>query len=898
MMRVTRIDSRGRSSNGTAAIDYLFATEYYFGKNGERQQTLRWLGKGADALGLDGAVTKKEAQALAKGYDPKTGEALSRSAGKPPKWVPKLDKSGKQMYGKDGKELGVWKGGHRVGFDCTFSAEKTVSLAFARADDAMKQRIIDAHQDAVASVFQQMEQDIETRRGQGGKQVIGVKGLVAATALHFSNRNNEVDLHTHTLTFSVAQGADNQWGSWDAKELYARQRMYSALYRTQDAYNMQKIGFGIEKKPELDDEGRKTGDVYYRIAGISEDDRTDNSSRRREILDYVAEHGGSKTDASLATRQGKQELPLNQQFAKWDQELANVPRPEEILGLPSKTEAVSDEEILRQLHSEEAVWSKTDLITRLALENVGRMDADQILREADDFLIRNDLVHIHPEWNPDHINDPDPDRKPARRYTEDRYAARWWFDGIEQDLLNGTRARQHDQSVAAKPATVDHAIQEFEKNRGFAMSSEQANAVRHLTGEGGLSILVGRAGTGKTTTTEAVVQTFTQEGRNVIGCSTSWDAAKKLHEETGVREFYSTDKLLHELDHGKTVLNDQSVVIMDEAGMAGTAQIARLAKHVNEARGKLILEGDPDQLQAISAGGGFRMLADKFGKAELTEIRRQRDIEDRQTVEMFYDQQERPRNTISRDEQQHLGGDIFERLEARGQIDHWDTRQDAIDALATDYLTSPLAAQQKIVITGTRADTAELNQTIRKGLQERGKVAADEQEFHVIDGGHQQDIKLAEGDRIRFGKKDNDLQIVNGTRGQIAKMDEKGLHVRVDDSEREIVVDPHQYQHISYDYASTVHRSQGQTREQCFHLASLGMTDRHLSLVAMSRARGKYRMYGAENDLEGIQERLGLDRRKMNAIEEHLGPRRHEPEVVQEQERYRRHEDELMGRHL
>lgn len=893
MMRVTRIDSRGKSSNGTAAIDYLFATEYYFGKDGERQQTIRWLGKGAEALGLDGEVTKKEAMALAKGYDPKTGEALSRSAGQPPKWVPKLDKDGKQMYGKDGKELGVWKGGHRVGFDCTFSTEKTVSLAFARADDAMKQKIVDAHQDAVASVFDIMEHDIETRRGEGGKEVIGVKGLVAATALHFSNRNNEVQMHTHALTFSIAQGADDKWGSWDAKELYARQRMYSALYRAENAHNMQQLDFGVEKEPELDAEGRQTGNVYYRIAGINEQDRDDNSSRRHEILDYVAEHGGSKTDASLATRQGKQELPLNQQFAKWDQELANVPRPEEILGLPSKTEAVSDEEILRQLHTEEAVWTKTDLITRLALENVGRMDANQILHEADDFLIRNDLVHIHPEWDPDKLDNHDPDRKPARRYTEDRYAARWWFDGVEQDLIHGTEARQHDQSVAAKPATVDHAIQDFEKSRGFAMSEEQAKAVRHLTGEGGLSILVGRAGTGKTTTTEAVVQTFTQEGRTVIGCSTSWDAAKKLHEETGIPEYYSTAKLLHDLEHGKAVLDDQSVVIMDEAGMSGTASIGRLAKYVNEAHGKLILEGDPDQLQAIDAGGGLRLLADKFGKAELTEIRRQRDIEDRRTVEMFYDPKERPRNTINRDEQQNLGAEIFTRLEARGQIDHWDTRQEAIDALVNDYLSSPLDAKQKIVITGTRADTAELNQTIRAGLQERGTVSKNEQEFHVVDGGHKQDIKLAEGDRIRFGKRDNDLQIVNGTRGQIARMDEQGLHVRLDDQDREIVVDPREYQHISYDYASTVHRSQGQTREQCFHLASLGMTDRHLSLVAMSRARGQYRMYGAENDLEGIQERLGLDRRKMNAIEEHLGPRHHEPEVAQEQERDRRREDEL-----
>jgi ATP-dependent exoDNAse (exonuclease V) alpha subunit len=99
-----------------------------------------------------------------------------------------------------------------------------------------------------------------------------------------------------------------------------------------------------------------------------------------------------------------------------------------------------------------------------------------------------------------------------------------------------------------------------------------------------------------------------------------------------------------------------------------------------------------------------------------------------------------------------------------------------------------------------------------------------------------------------------------------------GLHIRLDDSGDIVTVDPQQYRYLSYDYATTVHRSQGQTREQAFHLAAVGMTDRHLSLVAITRARDSYRLYGAENDLEAIAERLGLDRQKVNALEEGIQP--------------------------
>lgn len=878
MMRIIRIDARGRSSSGTAMLEYLTHTEYYAGHDGEDHATARWLGHGAEALGLTGKVSKEQMNKLAKGFDPITSKPLSRSAGRTAVWHPRLDKEGNTIRDDDGQELGTWRGGHRIGFDCTFSAEKTVSLLFATADDQEKQRIIDAHRAAVSRAFDVMERTIETRRGTNGRDVIGMRGLVASGHTHFGNRDLEPQLHEHVLVYAVGQGADSQWGAWDAKELYASQRMLGALYRTQMAHELQRLGYGIEKRPELDDVGRQTGEVYFRVTGISDAERDAFSSRRKAVLDYVAKHGGSKNEAALRTRNAKEEPPLDELYDTWKRTLAqepDMPRAEQIRGLPDRTEAVGDADILKQLHSTEAVWTKRDLITRLALESVGRLDASQVLAEADEFLQRNDLVRIRPEHG---LSTTQTDAKLARRYTEDRYAARWWVEGMERTLVDGALARQTDTRVTATAGAVDTAIAAFARNRGFAMSLEQQVAVRHLAGPGGISVLSGRAGTGKTTTTEAVVAAYVASGWHVIGCSTSWDAAQKLADETGMTACYATAKLLYDLACGNAQLDGNSVVIMDEAGMAGTAQIAALAGYVNRAGGKLILEGDANQLQAIDAGSGFRLLADRLGKADLTEIRRQRNAEDRKTVELLYRGDQPPSSTTS-DQQRAHGAEIFERLESRGQIDHWDTREQAIAALAHDYLASPLAATQKIALTGTRADVADVNHAIRTGLQALGTVASDGRAYSVLDGGHQHEIVLATGDRIRFGKRDGVLGIVNGSRGQIHRIDDVGLHIRLDDSGDDVTVDPQQYPYLNYDYATTIHRSQGQTREQVFHLATVGMTDRHLSLVAISRARDSYRLYGAENDLEAIGERLGLDRQKVNALEEGIQPgtRSHQP---------------------
>ena len=83
--------------------------------------------------------------------------------------------------------------------------------------------------------------------------------------------------------------------------------------------------------------------------------------------------------------------------------------------------------------------------------------------------------------------------------------------------------------------------------------------------------------------------------------------------------------------------DEQSILIVDEAGMIGTRQLNKLLQLAEASRAKIVLVGDHQQLQAISAGAPFRTVAERVGCVELSQITRQRDFWARDAVRDFRD---------------------------------------------------------------------------------------------------------------------------------------------------------------------------------------------------------------------------------------------------------------------
>ena len=166
------------------------------------------------------------------------------------------------------------------------------------------------------------------------------------------------------------------------------------------------------------------------------------------------------------------------------------------------------------------------------------------------------------------------------------------------------------------------------------LGREQGLAFRHVTQARDLSVVVGYAGTGKSTMLAVAREAWEADGYQVRGAALSGIAAEQLEAGSGITS-RTVHSLLFQWEQGREELTARTVLVVDEAGMIGSRQMERLLSHAQAAGAKVVLVGDPEQLQAIEAGAAFRAIAERVGSAEITEVRRQReDWQQRATREL------------------------------------------------------------------------------------------------------------------------------------------------------------------------------------------------------------------------------------------------------------------------
>src|SRR5215208_3924859 len=197
--------------------------------------------------------------------------------------------------------------------------------------------------------------------------------------------------------------------------------------------------------------------------------------------------------------------------------------------------------------------------------------------------------------------------------------------------------RSFGRLLALERRIIEHAVSSRDTGAGVARASaveravarrptitgEQAAMVRRLTLDGdGVAVVVGQAGSGKTFALAAANEAWRASGHTVIGAAVARRAAGQLEDSAGIAST-SVAALLAELEQRPRGLPRRSVLVVDEAGMLPTRQLARLVDHAERARAKLVLVGDHRQLPEIEAGGAFRALTARLPVIELRENRRQ-----------------------------------------------------------------------------------------------------------------------------------------------------------------------------------------------------------------------------------------------------------------------------------
>jgi Ti-type conjugative transfer relaxase TraA len=409
-----------------------------------------------------------------------------------------------------------------------------------------------------------------------------------------------------------------------------------------------------------------------------------------------------------------------------------------------------------------------------------------------------------------------------------------------------------------------HGVRESVRERALAaaertLQGEQLAAFQHVTGDADLSVVVGYAGAGKSTMLGTARAAWEASGYRVRGAALSGIAAEGLEGGAGIQS-RTLASLEHGWAQGRDLLSAGDVLVVDEAGMVGSRQMERVLFAARDAGAKVVLVGDPEQLQAIEAGAAFRAVAERVGAMEITEIHRQR---------------EGGQQAATRELATGRTAAALERYEAAGMVREHATLDEARTGLVAEWNAArqQSSAASQIMLAHRRVDVRALNDQARALRQEAGELGAD---HRLPTGRGERDF--AEGDRIYFLKNERSLGVKNGTLATIERITGEGLGaalvVRLDGANgagtgRAVSFELKDYAEIDHGYAATVHKSQGVTVDRAHVLATQGM-DRHTAYVGLSRHRDGVTLHWSRDEMgsrEGLDTRLGRERLKDTSLD-------------------------------
>jgi ATP-dependent exoDNAse (exonuclease V) alpha subunit len=348
--------------------------------------------------------------------------------------------------------------------------------------------------------------------------------------------------------------------------------------------------------------------------------------------------------------------------------------------------------------------------------------------------------------------------------------------------------------------------------------------VKRLVGDGDrVAIVVGPAGTGKTVALAAAKEAWEASGIAVEGVAVARRAARELSHSAGIPST-SVTAMLRRLRLGADPLPRGSVLVVDEAGMLATRQLAELMRHTTAVGAKLVLAGDHRQLPELEAGGCFRGLAIRLPYIGLKDNRRQHAPWEKEALR----------------ELRH--GDVAKALAEYKRQERVVSAPDAArlgERLVADWWSSG-GPDGGIMIALRRSDVRTLNRLARLAMRDAGRLQDEEFEF----GGE----PVSAGDVVVLRLNDPRRGVTNGDRGTVLAVAPDRIAVELGgvavELDREYLsrFTNHGDPVVAHGYAVTGHVAQGLTTDRAFVLASDELY-REWAYTAMSRGRATNRLY-------------------------------------------------------
>jgi conjugative relaxase-like TrwC/TraI family protein len=838
-----------------------------------------------------------------------------------------------------------------AGFDLTFSVPKSVSVLWAVSDADVQRAIVTAHHQAVASTIRLIERDVaRTRTGHGGSARVPVRGLIAAGFDHHDSRAGDPQLHTHvTIANRVQAASDGQWRTLDSRSLYAASVAHSDTYDLLLADNLTRA-LGMEWEVRLRGRARNP---RRELAAIPDHLITEFSQRTAAITAakdaaierFVADHGRQPTgpeavrirqQATLQTRQSKHvstlaeytdqwtrraDLILGSDARAWARAITTIPTattgtnitlsPDTTRGgarlvtasaIDEQTIEILAAAALDQVEAKRATWSRWNLvaatcrtISAAGLQFATESDLLEVRRRVTTAAIQRSVL-----LNP--ANTPTPVAEVDATTGRSIYDAPEVFTSLEvlaaEDALLQAAETATAPTVSAN--TVDVVVAAPLPGRDHLLAPDQASAVRAICESGRVcDVLVGPAGTGKTTTM-AGLRAAWEAGHgpgSVLGLATSAVAAEILGSEIQIaaentaqwlaQQRFQPGRARHVASlearraeataAGKTVTGiDQAIaqarsrydrwalhpgqlLVVDEAGMADLPTLNALAQQATQAGAKLLLVGDHAQLPAIGAGGTFQLLAEhQPDTPQLSDIRR------------FTDSSGQVRRWEAEASLGLRRGDpaALDAYQAHGRFTDGDA-DTMIHAAHQAWKADHRRGLTSLLIAADNDTVQALNLTVRADRIQAGQVHAAGVALH--DG-----TVAGIGDRIITRRVDRRLSdgtnpgsradergrlatgfVKNGTIFTITGVRRDGA-IRAQVSGGRPVTFPAEYvaEHVELGYAVTAHRCQGVTVDTT-HTIATGRMTREAFYVAMTRGRLSNHAYIDTDTCHGELDTLG-----------------------------------------
>jgi len=884
---------RPRNISGTTAGKYYYEKDPIF----SNRSSSKWYGAGAAELGLSSHVKREHFVNIVAGNDPMGNQII-----------------------QDGVN-----GEHRACVDIPFSAPKSVSILALHVGD---NRLIEAHKDAVSSTIQYIEKNyIFVRKTTDGVTEIDKTGKgVFATFTHSTSRENDPQLHTHTLAMNMTR-AENGWRAVWNDQIFKDQTLLNSVYQSYLARNVKNLGYSIENK-----QGGK-----WEIAGVKQDwidifsKRSEAINARDDELDNQGRflNDATRRNAAVLDSRPEKDVEISEKDLRslWESQVS--PKTinnhvneikENIESQPPKPRQCIDLSI-KAIHETEATFKKKDVVNYALKLSRGETTVTDIERAFGSGLKKGEITLLKEFKNRKGLKIPIYST-PAMEKTE---------KNVVDSFIYGK---------GKMPVVVDgDRVQDSLKQKYSYFTPGQANIVNYiLTSKDQFLIIQGDAGTGKTSAMAAVNQIIGDENPkwSVQGLAFTGKAASELENRAGFNSQTISSFLKSSVD------NSSNLWIVDESSMIGSIQMSEVVGAAKFQNAKVVFVGDGKQLQAISAGRLFKDLQENgHVKTEKMEEALRQKIEPMiKTVQYIKNFQE------GTDDK---GIDkAFRQLGESGNIIEIKDDFDRSLRVAKDYVAEG-NIKETLILTSNNIARVKINDLVREDLKQKGILAEKSHpvtikspvyisgtdryfadSFEVGQGAFvekhgnltgikagkelkivncdtdkniitvaigqgkteeldlkqdlnlsiykKEDRKFSEGDKVVFLKNDKKMGVQNGLTGTIKGINPFGkVSVKIDGSDRTVGFHPDNYKYFDHGYAVTMTKSQGQTASKVLYMvdSQTGYANKTEHLyVAASRAERDVKIYTDDSGKVKEQFKVGqnktsvLQNRKENTISE------------------------------